>query len=145
MFSALAAVLKRTRRAASNSESAEAPAPLCWQPSNHPAERRETHRLPLTQDLCLVGLDDHFRVVGEPCIVQGRDISADGISFSHHRPLPYRFIGLSYQAAQGTVTTLLKLSWCRFTKPGEYASGGKFIRTETRLTLPSDWSTLGQG
>jgi hypothetical protein len=145
MFSAFAAVLNFTPSRGTNSQSIDVATPLCWQPSEQAAERRKTHRLPLDQQLCLVGLDDHFRVVGEPCLVSGRDIGVEGLSFRHQQPLPYRFVGLAYRTAQGTVTTLLKLSWCRFSKPGEYSSGGKFVRTDMKLALPADWTELSLG
>lgn len=116
-----------------------------WQ-SNKPAlERRESTRLPLGQDICVIGLDDHFHPATEPLLMEGRDVSGQGASFCHSAPITTRFAAISFRVAAGLQTVVVKLSWCRFSRPGSYVSGGKFIKHRPTVTVPTDWSALRRG
>jgi hypothetical protein len=118
---------------------------LCWQPCSQVAERRLSHRLPLPADVCVTGLDEQLRPTGASVRVRGRDISVEGASFYHSHPLPERFAAISYKTGRGIETVVLRLSWCRYFKPGSYLSGGKLIRSDLALNLPADWSELADG
>jgi hypothetical protein len=84
-----------------------------------------------------------FRPCAPPVVVQGRDISVDGLSFLHGQPLPYRYAAISLRTAQGVESAICRLTWCRYSREGHYVSGGKFIRhVPTSLVPPGDWEML---
>ena len=61
-----------------------------WQ---HPAdaiERRSTHRVPFHKSIALFDIDEETEEPSvKPFCVTGRDISAQGVGFSHEGPLPH--------------------------------------------------------
>ena len=93
-------------------------------------ERRRDDRYPLPVLLELIPLDDDgARCPHELMTVVGKNISRRGISFFHEHPLSHRRVlvelvdnDLGWFAAEVDVT------WCRFTKPGWYESGGRLVR-----------------
>jgi hypothetical protein len=114
-----------------------------WHQSASTIHGRRAHRVPLPQSVCLTGLDDQFRPCAPPVVVQGRDISVDGLSFLHGQPLPYRYAAISLRTAQGVESAICRLTWCRYSREGHYVSGGKFIRhVPTSLVPPGDWEML---
>ena len=58
----------------------------------------------------------------------GKNVSRRGMSFYHNRPLPYRraLIAVEHPALDGFAAEI-DITWCRFTKPGWYESGGRLI------------------
>lgn len=99
-----------------------------WHRTSSLIYSRKTHRVPFTGALTIRGLDENLNPVDSEFAAKSRDISADGISFRHEGPLPYRFVELSYQTARGPVTRRVRLTWCRYSAEGSYVSGGRFLR-----------------
>lgn len=99
-----------------------------WHRTSSLIYSRKTHRVPFTGELTIRGLDENLKPVDCEFAARSRDISADGISFRHDGPLPYRFVELSYQTARGLVTRRVRLTWCRYSAEGSYFSGGRFLR-----------------
>ena len=54
-----------------------------WLTQSDLTDRRMSPRVPFLQKICLIGLDEQHRPDCQACLVDGRDISADGISFKH--------------------------------------------------------------
>lgn len=92
-------------------------------------ERRSTERLAIPVLFRLVPLNER----GEPneraaITVVGKNISSRGLSFYHEHPIPYRRALVSAQVADGErFAAEIDISWCRFTKPGWYESGGRLV------------------
>ena len=98
-------------------------------PRQDPVERRRETRYPFPYlvHLSPVGKDGRTPV-GETLVVVGKHLSERGLGFYHPKPLPYRRMIVSLEAANGQwMSFLIDLSWCRFTKQGWYESGGRFI------------------
>src|SRR5438105_3104445 len=66
----------------------------------------------------------------EATIVVGKNICRRGVSFYHEHPITHRraLIELA-DPSVGSFVAEIDVSWCRFTKPGWYESGGRLIRT----------------
>lgn len=101
-------------------------------------ERRRVKRSSFAYRLMLTALDAPTPM-GRPLYVSGRDLSAQGVGFSHGEQLTYRRVRLS--AADPVLSELglanleidLLLKWCRFVSPGEYESGGRITRASIDL------------
>ena len=126
-------------------EAVLAPNLATWHSSDYAIERRDAQRLPLGQDICFIGLNDQFQVTTAPLLMEGRDVSGQGLSFMHSQPITTRFAAVSFRVATGIETAIVKLSWCRFSRPGQYLSGGKFVKHRPAMQVPSDWSDLARG
>jgi len=121
------------------------PASASWQSGQQAHERREAIRVPLVQEICVVGLGDDFEPATAPLLMDGRDISGQGLSFSHGKPITTRFAAVSFKVASGIETVVVRLAWCRFSRPGSYVSGGKFVKYRPIANIPSDWTALERG
>lgn len=74
-------------------------------------------------------LDAHHVPTRDALLVEGRDLSTGGLSFRHAKPLAERFVSVSFPGAGRPNRGLLtELTWCTFTRTGEYLSGGRFLR-----------------
>jgi hypothetical protein len=98
----------------------------------HPAvtlERRRDDRMAIPVLFRLTPLDDARRpIAAESIIVVGKNISRRGVSFFHERPLSYRRAWLSAQHPElDDFSAEIDISWCRFTRPGWYESGGRLV------------------
>jgi hypothetical protein len=98
----------------------------------HPSvtfERRRDERLAAPVLFQLMPLDDNRRPIeGAGMTVVGKNISRRGLSFYHDRPLPYRRAVISAQQPESSdFAAEIDVSWCRFTKPGWYESGGRLV------------------
>lgn len=114
-----------------------------WHQAASTVHGRQSHRVPLQQSVCLTGLDNQFRPAAAPIVVQGRDISVDGLSFLHGQPLPFRYATVSLQTARGVESIVCRLTWCRYSREGHYISGGKFVRhTPASFVPPTGWDLL---
>jgi hypothetical protein len=61
-------------------------------------------------------------------VVVGKNLSEEGLGFYHQQPLPYRRAIITLEDNSGrSVSLLIDLSWCRFTRQGWYDSGGRFL------------------
>lgn len=64
-----------------------------------------------------------------PMVVSTKNISENGVSFFHPGTLPYRRVLLRFERDDASsVTFLVDLSWCRFTRQGWYESGGRLLQ-----------------
>jgi hypothetical protein len=98
-------------------------------------ERRQFGRMALPLVLQVTPLDQ----TGQPLehlatSTVGKDISPRGISFFHERPLPHRRAIVTFEHPDvGRFCVEVDVSWCRFTSPGWYQSGGRLIRSVGRV------------
>ena len=97
-------------------------------------ERRKYGRIPLPLVLQLTPLDQTGQQLKSLAVaVVGKDISPRGISFFHERPLPHRRAIASFEHPDvGRFCVEVDVTWCRFTCPGWYQSGGRLIRSIPR-------------
>jgi hypothetical protein len=92
-------------------------------------ERRRDVRVAIPVLFRLTPLDaDRHPIESQAVTVVGKDISRRGMSFFHERPLPYRraLITAEEPALEGFAAEI-DVTWCRFTKPGWYESGGRLL------------------
>ncbi len=94
-----------------------------------PHERRQHGRLPFPMLVRLTPVDPiTLNPLCESIVVVGKNLSEDGLGFYHPDPLPYRRAIISLEDNAGrSVSLLIDLSWCRFTRQGWYDSGGRFL------------------
>jgi hypothetical protein len=103
-------------------------------------ERRQFGRIALPLVLQITPLDQ----TGQPLehlatSAVGKDISPRGISFFHELPLPHRRAIASFEHQDvGRFSVEVDVSWCRFTSPGWYQSGGRLIRTVARVATMAE-------
>jgi hypothetical protein len=93
-------------------------------------ERRQDDRIAIPVLFRLTPYDDNHRPIDEEAsIVVGKNISRRGLSFYHEHPITHRraLIEVADPCA-GTFAAEVDITWCRFTKPGWYESGGRLIR-----------------
>ncbi len=92
--------------------------------------RRSEQRYPFA---CLAHVtpvgDDGVTPAGPPIIAATKNISEGGISFFHPANLPYRRVLVTFERDDiSTVSFLVDVSWCRFTRHGWYESGGRLLQ-----------------
>jgi hypothetical protein len=99
------------------------------QPHGVAVERRQHGRIPFPMLVRLTPVDPvSLEPIDETIIVAGKNLSEDGLGFYHPQPLAYRRAIVNLQDHSGrTVSLLIDLSWCRFTRQGWYDSGGRFL------------------
>jgi hypothetical protein len=92
-------------------------------------ERRRDARLAVPVLFRLTPLDEIRQPIKDQSVtVVGKDISRRGVSFYHDRPLPYRRALISAEhPSLEEFTAEIDVTWCRFTKPGWYESGGRLV------------------
>lgn len=106
---------------------------------------RRSHRIGFEERMCLTGLDGDLSECSAPLLVRGRDVSVDGVAFTHLRPLPYRHVQLLMPLSNGPESVIVRLTWCRYARHGEYVSGGYFVRSaDVHASEPADWDTLAE-
>lgn len=116
-----------------------------WYESPLVQQQRGEHRIPYNHPLALTPLDDKTEeFIGQTTIVAARNLSVEGVSFSHQQPLPFRKIALTFALPDGEVESMVtRLRWCRFTRDGLYQSGGTFLRTiQSPIGRDVDWMLL---
>src|SRR3954467_2931539 len=100
----------------------------------HPAvsrERRHDDRVAIPVLFRLTPFDsDRQPLLQEASIVVGKNISRRGVSFYHEKAITHRrgLIELA-DPSVGSFVAEIDITWCRFTKPGWYESGGRLIRS----------------
>jgi hypothetical protein len=102
-------------------------------------ERRRDDRVAIPVLFRLTPLDaDRQLLDQESSIVVGKNISRRGVSFYHEKPITHRraLVELADPNVGGFVAEI-DITWCRFTKPGWYESGGRMIRASAPRTEPS--------
>jgi len=107
-------------------------------------ERRRDDRVAIPVLFRLTPLDaDRQLLEQESSIVVGKNISRRGVSFYHEKAITNRraLIELA-DPMVGSFVAEIDITWCRFTKPGWYESGGRLIRTSPPRT---ELSITGSG
>lgn len=99
-------------------------------------ERRRADRAAIPYLFSITPLDPDWRSIDdEEMVVVGKNLSRQGISFYHERPLSHRRARIELvQPGLGGFAAEIDIKWCRFSKPGWYESGGRLVRA----TLPSE-------
>lgn len=102
-------------------------------------ERRHDERVAIPLVLRLTPLDrDRLPVADDAITVVGKDISRRGLSFTHEQPLTYRRAIISLDHPKfGRFAAEIDVTWCRFTKPGWYESGGRLVRSASLVNEPT--------
>ena len=100
----------------------------------HPAvgrERRHDDRIAIPVLFRLTPFDANRQPLEqEALIVVGKNISRRGVSFYHEHPITHRRAVIELaDPSVGSFVAEIDVTWCRFTKPGWYESGGRLIRT----------------
>jgi hypothetical protein len=106
-------------------------------------ERRHDDRIAIPVLFRLTPFDaERQPLVQEASIVVGKNISRRGVSFYHEKPITHRrgVIELA-DPSVGSFVAEIDITWCRFTKPGWYESGGRLIRSASPV---NDSSTTGE-
>ena len=92
--------------------------------------RRAHDRIPFAKLIQMVPLNNSdLQPASEPIYVVGKQLATLGLDFFHQEPIEQRFAIVSLETgAEDSIQFLMKITWCRFLKPGWYDSGGKFIK-----------------
>src|SRR5262249_5107506 len=78
----------------------------------------------------------------EATIVVGKNISRRGLCFFHEHAISHRRAVIELaQPGLGEFAAEIDVTWCRFTKPGWYESGGRLVRAANKI----DESPFGRG
>jgi hypothetical protein len=105
-------------------------------------ERRHDDRIAIPVLFRLTPFDSERQPLEqEASIVVGKNISRRGVSFYHEKPITHRraLIELA-DPSIGSFVAEIDVTWCRFTKPGWYESGGRLIRSAAPTTDSSTTS-----
>jgi hypothetical protein len=74
----------------------------------------------------------------EATIVVGKNISRRGLCFFHEQPISHRRAVIELaQPGLGEFAAEIDVTWCRFTKPGWYESGGRLVRAAEKVDRDS--------
>jgi hypothetical protein len=112
----------------------------------HPAierERRHDDRIAIPVLFRLTPFDANRQPLEQDAsIVVGKNISRRGVCFYHEKPITHRraLIELA-DPSVGSFVAEIDVTWCRFTKPGWYESGGRLIRSASPI---GNLSTTGE-
>ena len=90
-------------------------------------DRRSGHRLHYGKLVTIRPVDSDGKFIGEAMQVVGRDISLDGLSICYRKPIPHRYVAVSFDEEEFDGSVLLELRWCRFTRDHLYQCGGRFL------------------
>jgi hypothetical protein len=109
---------------------------------NSSAERRREQRYPYPQLITLWPMEaDGETVAGPPMTVVGKQLSERGLGFYHPQPIANRLVVVSLEKGDGrTLSFLVDIHRCRFTRQGWYESGGRLLAT---VTAPSRVASRG--
>lgn len=116
-----------------------------WKHPDDALERRHWPRVGFQKMIALFAFDhDQECPTGQPWLATGKDISLQGVSFTHIAPLPFTKVAIGFELPGGfSQFALTRLSWCRFTRRGVYESGGTFLRPiEVPEEVLLDWDNL---
>jgi len=94
-------------------------------------ERRHDDRVAIAALFRLTPIDaDRQTLEQQASIVVGKNISRRGVSFYHEKPITQRRALIELADPNvGSFVAEIDITWCRFTKPGWYESGGRLLRT----------------
>ena len=104
-------------------------------PAGLGVERRNSGRYPFPFLVRLTPVDERtLQPIAEAFVVVGKDLSERGLGFFHPHPLPYRRAIVTIEdSSRRSVSLLIDLNWCRFTRHGWYDSGGRFLQVVQKL------------
>ena len=95
--------------------------------------RRSQERVPFPRLVeCNALEDDGMTLNGDRFYVVGKNLAPLGFDFFHQAPIPNRYAIVTMPLGQHLITFQIKISWCRFLKPGWYDSGGRFVKVLDR-------------
>ena len=102
-------------------------------------ERRHDDRIAIPVLFRMTPLNsDREPLHQEHAIVVGKNISRRGVSFYHEHAITHRRVVIELADPNvGSFAAEVDITWCRFTRPGWYESGGRLIRT----VMPSSESS----
>lgn len=98
---------------------------------------RKWHRIPLERPIGLALFNPETKQLeSEVEVVEGRNLSIEGISFSHPRPIYSREVAITFDLKKPVREFLVvRLAWSRFSENQTFQSGGKFLyQTKVKLT-----------
>ncbi|HEX4412485.1 MAG TPA: hypothetical protein VH107_02580 [Lacipirellulaceae bacterium] len=98
-------------------------------------ERRRNERCPIPVLFKLTPLEAGSQPIPhEATIVVGKNISRRGLCFFHEQPISHRRAIIELmQPGLGEFAAEIDVTWCRFTKPGWYESGGRLVRSAKKI------------
>lgn len=90
---------------------------------------RKWHRIPLKRSIGLAMFNPKTKQLeSELEIVEGRNLSIEGISFLHHSPIYSRDVAVTFDLQKSVKEFLVvRLAWSRFSENQTFQSGGKFL------------------
>lgn len=103
------------------------------------------HRLSLGVTVAMQPMDANpWTVTGELRRAEAVNMSVSGICLAHKSPIAFRHVAVIFGWRDGLADALItRLIWCRFTRGGEYYSGGRFVDAlHLELAEPPSWGTL---
>jgi hypothetical protein len=109
-------------------------------PADVAVERRRELRIPFPRLVYLTPVaDDRHASCGPAQVAAGKHLSRSGLGVYHPEPILQRLVVASFEPtdAQGWISLLLELRWCRFIRHGWYESGGRFV-----APVPTPWAAI---
>ncbi|WP_339728902.1 hypothetical protein [uncultured Gimesia sp.] len=90
---------------------------------------RKWHRIPLGRSIGLAMINPKSnKLESELQIVEGRNLSIEGISFSHQTPIYSREVAVTFDLKKSVKEFLVvRLAWSRFSENQTFQSGGRFL------------------
>lgn len=116
-----------------------------WHCAETVFQNRRYHRMPYRQPLLLAAIDPQSgETVDGPWVARGRDLSQGGLSYFHRNPQPFRQLAVQFvEQLEAPAALLMRVGWCRFTREGQYQSGGQFLRAVPAFAGPElHWQDL---
>tara|TARA_R110002095_G_scaffold2261_2_gene9442 strand:+ start:6306 stop:6821 length:516 start_codon:yes stop_codon:yes gene_type:complete len=89
---------------------------------------RKWHRIPCERPIGLALFNRQAQQLEpELQVVEGRNLSVEGISFSHGKPITSREVAITFDLEKPVMEFLvIRLAWSRFSENHLFQSGGKF-------------------
>lgn len=93
-------------------------------------EMRSSERTPYPNLIGLTPLkNESLREMGEPFYVVGKRIGLGGIDFFHNDKIEFHYALASFERNDDEhAHFVLKITRCKFRRPGWYESGGRFVK-----------------
>jgi len=72
---------------------------------------------------------DEYGLAGKSCQIELENFDERGVTFHHPQPLHDRRALIVLEGLNlGRIAAEVDLSWCRFSRGGQYTSGGRFVQ-----------------
>ena len=99
----------------------------CLEPASF--SRRKWHRIPFERPIGLAPINRVSKQLEpELQIVEGRNLSLEGISFSQPQPISSREVAITFDMDKPVLEFLvIRLAWSRFSENRIFQSGGNFL------------------